>query len=201
MHSRGLGLTSRPAVKCRELEPLSLPDQRHVHVPSMPFVQNTSLANAQTAERTPRTTVVQQQGTPPGSAMRAGSFFQRLSPLMGKKDGTAPQKVGNLGRPLLPAAATCMQRMLNMIGLEAARDVRRRPSISGTHTEGPHTRVSITMSSLRLHLIYREGVHPMACDHRWTVMHRSPLTRGRWSRAPGMVLRSCRQRAGAGGRA
>ena len=53
------------------------------------------LSGAQAAvEGTPRAAEQQQQATPPGSAARRGSFFERLSPLLGrKKDGSASQEV------------------------------------------------------------------------------------------------------------
>ena len=53
------------------------------------------LSGAQAAvEGTPRAAEQRQQATPPGSAARRGSFFERLSPLLGrKKDGLASQEV------------------------------------------------------------------------------------------------------------
>ncbi len=100
----------------------------------------------------------QQQGTPPGSATRRGSFFQRLSPLMGRKDSPAPQKVGTLGRLFLPAAAACVQRMLNKLVMRPQLVSGADPSISRNRVGAPHASLRHLMFSLWLALEHPEGV-------------------------------------------
>jgi hypothetical protein len=82
------------------------------------------LSGAQAAvEGTPRAAEQRQQATPPSSATRRGSFFERLSPLLGrKKDGSASQRVSTPDAKILHPHKAGASAFTVASGLPAAQN-------------------------------------------------------------------------------